>query len=374
MPLRLGALLVLWLGLAGAAQAGTIRVAVTSLGDPEIGWNLWQHAIPDLCRRARPVDARTWRLDCRRPQPLAAALGGDGLAVHVSGRTLTVRTPFTWRRFPDFLEHLAVGGTKRFPGVDAGPKRIVGIRPGLRLEFIRMDPHAAAAAFARGEVDVAPVPLGDIRAVQADPRLRRSLRLRPLDAVDAVVLPPTLPPVLRRTYWSTANRADYALLASDGIGRPTFGFLPGSPEPPATNYREAKSRIRTLPQSRVRVAGDREPASIAVADWRDLGLGAVVDRHGAARFERLTALYPGAEGLFLALQPRPGPLLRAALAARDPAAALGRLDARLRRTATVVPLARVVGARLVSPRLAGWRQDALGLADYLRVRVTSRRR
>ncbi|MGZ4390050.1 MAG: hypothetical protein ACXVZL_11785, partial [Gaiellaceae bacterium] len=101
MPLRFGALLVLWLALAGAAQAGTIRVAVTSLGDPEIGWNLFQHAIPDLCQRARPVDARTWRLDCRHPQPLAEALGGaGGMAVHLSGRTLTVRTPFAWRRFP----------------------------------------------------------------------------------------------------------------------------------------------------------------------------------------------------------------------------------------------------------------------------------
>lgn len=369
--MRLLAAALLGLALAGTAQATTIRVAVTSLGDPEIGWNLWQHAIPDLCQTARPLDARRWRLTCTDPRPLAAALD---LPSTVQGRMLVVRTPFAWRRFPRYLEHLAVGGTKRFPAVSAGPERIVGIRPGLRLEFVRMEPHAAAAAFARGEVDVAPVPLGDIRAALADPRLRASVRLRPLDAVDAVVLPPGLPPALRRTYWSTANRADYALLAFDGIGRPAFGFLPGSPQPPATNYREAKSRIRTLVQPRVRVAGDPEPVSIVVADWRDLGLGAVVDGSGTARFERLTALYPGAEGLLLALQPRPGALLREALAARDPAPALGRLDARLRRTATVVPLARVVGARLVSPRLAGWRQDALGLADYLRVRVTSRRR
>jgi hypothetical protein len=369
----LAAALLAGLALAGTAQATTIRVAVTSLGDPEIGWNLFRHAIPDLCRGARPLDARRWQLTCSDPQPLAEALRGDGMKTQLRGRTLTVRTPFAWRRFPLYLEHLAVGGTKRFPAVGAGPRRIVGIRLGLRLEFVRMEPHAAAAAFARGEVDVAPVPLGDIRAALADPRLRGEVRVRPLDAVDLVRLPSTLSPALRRTYWSTANRADYALLASDGIGRPAFGFLPGSPEPPATNYREAKARIKTLVQPRLRVAGDPELASIVAADWRDLGLGAVTARTGPALFQRLVALYPGAEGLLLALGPQ-GPLLRAALAAPDPAPALARLDAQLRESATVVPLARVVGARLVSARLAGWRQDALGLADYLRVRVTSRRR
>ncbi|HSP71600.1 MAG TPA: hypothetical protein VLN26_04475 [Gaiellaceae bacterium] len=363
-PRALAAALLAGLAFAGTARATTIRVAVTSLDDPEIGWSLWQHAVPDLCGPLDELGPRHWRLACREAAAVADALRRPGVTARVRGRSVDVTTAFAWRRFPDFLKRLAVPGAKRFPAVRAGPRRIVGIRPGLRLEFVRMEPHAAAAAFARGEVDVAPVPLGDIRAALADPRLRASVRLRPLDAVDAVVLPSVLPPALRRTYWSTANRADYALLASDGIGRPAFGFLPGSPEPSATDYREAKSRIRTLVQPRVRVAGDPEPASIVVADWRDLGLGAVVDRSGTARFERLTALYPGAEGLFLALQPRPGPLLREALAARDPAAALGRLDARLRRTATVVPLARAVGARLVSPRLAGWRQDALGLADY----------
>lgn len=370
----LAAALLAGLALAGTAHATTIRVAVASLGDPEIGWNLWEHALPDLCQRAHRVDARRWRLDCRDPRPLADALRGGGMEAQLRGRTLVVRTPFPWRRFPLYLEHLAVGGTKRFPAVSAGPRRIVGIRPGLRLEFVRMEPHAAAAAFARGEVDVAPIPTGDVRAALADPKLRGSVRLRPLDALDAVVLPQGLSPLLRRTYWSTANRADYALLASDGTGPPAFGFLRGSPQPPATNYREARSRVKTLRQPRVRVAGDPELASIVVADWRDLGLGAVVDRTGPARFERLTALYPGAEGLLLALEPRPGKLLREALAARDPAPALGRLDAQLRRSAGVVPLAWAVGARLISPRLAGWRQDALGLADYLRVRVTSRRR
>lgn len=363
--------LAVGLALAGAAQAGTIRVAVTSLGDPEIGWNLERHAVPDLCRRPQRLDARRWRLTCSDPRPLAAALG---MPAQVHGRTLVVTTPFPWRRFPLYLEHLAVEGTRRFRAVDAGPKRIVAVRPGLRLEFVRMEPHAAAAAFARGEVDVAPVPVGDIRAVEADPKLRGSLRLRGLDAVDAIVLPESVPPIVRRTYWTTANRGDYALLASDGIGRPATGLLHDAPPTPATNARAAKHRIKTLVQPRVRVAGDPELASIPVADWRDLGLGAVVDPRGSARFERLTARYPAPEGLFLALQRRPGPLLRRALAARDPRPALELLDAQLRERAAVVPLAWAVGARLVSPRLRGWSQNALGLADYLKVQVTSRRR
>ena len=132
--------------------------------------------------------------------------------------------------------------------------------------------------------------------------------------------------------------------------------------------RDARGRIGALPPVRVPIAGDPALASIPVADWRDRGLGPVVAARAPERFERLTALYPGPEGLFLALQPRPGALLREALAAADPLPALRRLDAQLRREATVVPLARRVGARLVSPRLRGWRQDALGRADYLSVR------
>jgi hypothetical protein len=371
--LRAGAVLAAALALAGTARAATIRVAVTSLGDPEIAWNLWQHARPDLCAAPVAVGARAWRLECRQARDVAAELRQHGLAVRVHGRRLDVTTPFPWRRFPLFLEHLPVHGTKRFRAVSAGPKRIVGIRPGLRLEFVRMEPHAAAAAFARGEVDVAPVPLGDIRAALADPRLHDAVRLRSLDAVDVVTLPASLPLLLRQTYWQTANRGDYALLASDGIGRPAYGLLPGAPQPPVTDYRRAKQRVKALKKVRLRVGGDAELAEIVTADWRDLGLGPVPAPGGGARFVRLTALYPGPEGLFLALQPHPRALLREALAARDPLPALARLDTRLRGAATVVPLARVVGARLVSPRLVGWSQDALGLADYSHVRPGSPR-
>ena len=263
-------------------------------------------------------------------------------------------------------------GTARL-AVRRSPGRVVATRPGLRLEFVRMEPRAAAAAFARGEVDVAPVPLGELRASLASPSLRGRVRVRPLDGLDVVrfdapgsalaSLPNT-----RRAYWLTADRVDYALLASDGLGRPAAGLLADAKAPTAARVRDARGRIGSLPPVRVPIAGDPALASIPVADWRDRGLGPVVAAGAPDRLERLTALYPGPEGLFLALQPRPGALLRQALAAADPLPALRRLDAQLRREATVVPLARRVGARLVSPRLRGWRQDALGRADYLRVR------
>jgi hypothetical protein len=45
---------------------------------------------------------------------------------------------------------------------------------------------------------------------------------------------------------------------------------------------------------------------------------------------------------------------------------LRRLDAQLRRSAAVVPVSWAASARLVSPRLKGWRQDGLGAVDYTR--------
>jgi len=233
---------------------------------------------------------------------------------------------------------------------------MVATRPGLRLEFVRMEPHAAVAAFERGDVDVAPVPLGEIRWTQSRPRLRPSLRLRPLDALDVVRLDRRLPVALRRAYWLTADRVDFSLLVSDGIGRPAFGLLHAAPRVTPREVRDARDEIASLTARAVAVAGDPEQASIPVADWRALGLRPLVAARGRSRFERLTALYPGADGLVRAVEPRV-------------AQPLATIDARLRRDATVVPLARAVGARLVSPRLRGWRQDALGRADYLRVRV-----
>jgi hypothetical protein len=83
-------------------------------------------------------------------------------------------------------------------------------------------------------------------------------------------------------------------------------------------------------------------------------------------FERLRASYDAPEAIFFALGPSPSPLLRRALAARDPMPLLHGLDAQLRLSAAVVPVSWVASAWLVSPRLGGWRQDRLGAVDYTR--------
>jgi hypothetical protein len=107
--------------------------------------------------------------------------------------------------------------------------------------------------------------------------------------------------------------------------------------------REARKEIPSLPRVAVRFSRPRDPdlaygLDLLVGAWRDLGLGAVVGVPPAARFERLLAPYPQAAAL--------------------PAAVRGQL---------VVPIAWAVDARLVSPRLRGWREDALGAVDYSRV-------
>ena len=48
-------------------------------------------------------------------------------------------------------------------------------------------------------------------------------------------------------------------------------------------------------------------------------------------------------------------------------------DARFVRVASLpkgaIPIARAVDARLVSPRVRGWREDARGVVDYSRVKL-----
>ena len=49
--------------------------------------------------------------------------------------------------------------------------RVVIERPGLTVVFRRLEPYAALQAFRRGELDEAPVPQGEIRALEAHPTL-----------------------------------------------------------------------------------------------------------------------------------------------------------------------------------------------------------
>ena len=56
--------------------------------------------------------------------------------------------------------------------------------------------------------------------------------------------------------------------------------------------------------------------------------------------------------------------LPADLSADDQRAVFARIDAFLQSKATVIPVCWVADARLVSPRLEGWREDVLGDVDY----------
>jgi hypothetical protein len=122
-------------------------------------------------------------------------------------------------------------------------------------------------------------------------------------------------------------------------------------------------------------------ARLLYANWRDLGLGPrlVTEGPGAeASFARLLAVYPQQEAIPAELALRDGIGSRArveqALTATDQTADLQRIDNELRESAVVIPIAWVVDARLVSPRLEGWRDDVLGNVDYTSVisRASSR--
>src|SRR5262249_9751564 len=76
-------------------------------------------------------------------------------------------------------------------------------------------PRAAERAFERGDVDEAPVPTGEVAGARA--RLGNVVETRTLLALDGVALR-RLMPALRRAYWDTANRSDYADLLSEARG------------------------------------------------------------------------------------------------------------------------------------------------------------
>jgi hypothetical protein len=121
---------------------------------------------------------------------------------------------------------------------------------------------------------------------------------------------------------------------------------PPSAADAAIALRDARKRIPSLPEVEVRLAEPADPTlgygtNLLVAAWRDLGLGAVVGGGSTdARLERLLAPYPRLR----ALQHLGG-------------------------SGLVVPIAWVADARLVSPRLRGWREDQLGSVDYAAVRL-----
>jgi hypothetical protein len=216
--------------------------------------------------------------------------------------------------------------------------------------FVRVDPHRALRLFRRGQLDVAPVPLGDLQRVLRDPALKQAVRVRRLNAIDLVVAVPggalARSADLRRTYSETADRADYQALVPE-LEAPAAETLAPSAHPnaraAAVAFSRARKQISRLPHVAVRFGVPRDPtlaygAGILVAAWRDLGLGAYLGKgRPDARFERV-------------FDPKPRP---------------GR---------PVIPVAWAVDAHLVSRRVRGWRENDRGVVDYSRLKFLARRR
>jgi hypothetical protein len=238
--------------------------------------------------------------------------------------------------------------------ISASPTRIVAERGGIRVELRKLQPFRARQLFRAGKLDEAPVPLGDIRATKLDPQLAPALRFRRLLAADAVIFDRSIPREVRGVYDDTADRADYQALVPE-FEAPPAEDLRDRGKPSASRaaiaLRDAKKRIPSLPKLAVGFAENSDPTlaygtNLLVAAWRDLGLGAHVGGEDA-RLVRLAAAYPKLSAL--TAYPRANAL---------------------------VPIAWVADARLVSPRLRGWREDELGSVDYSRVKLRgpSRRR
>jgi hypothetical protein len=189
-------------------------------------------------------------------------------------------------------------------------------------------------------------------------------------------------------YWDTADRTDYEQLVPELPGSAAFGLGGRSGRQDPARFRDALKRIPSLPRVQVRIGVPPDPvlrfgARVLYAEWRDDGLGPVLVADSAGNvttdFRRWTAAYPQAEALLAEAVYRSGfgrpDLLAALYAATDQGPALERLDGALRALGRVVPIAWVVDARLVSPRLEGWREDVLGSVDYaeIRSRASSRR-
>jgi hypothetical protein len=348
---------------------------------------------PGLCTTWHAtLGGRAWRFRCAHAAAIAAQLlrvahtatspgrwmFARATSISSMGNVLDVRLRTPWLRFPYALTAATAaprGVTGPFRVVRARVGEIVARRGALTVRVMQIPPHRAAVLFRNGLLDEAPVPLGDIRAALADGTIRRAVRVQPLLAVDGLVfdlrrgalagLPNT-----RRAYWHTADRADYQALVPEAEAGAAVSLIAGagSQRAPASAYRAAKARIPKLPPVRVDIATQADPvlrygASLLIASWRDLGLGARASMPGQradAHFVRLAAAYPLEE----ALLPEPE-----VLGALNQSAALARADEALFVRAAVVPVAWAVDARLVSPRIRGWSEDRLGDVDYARVRL-----
>lgn len=231
--------------------------------------------------------------------------------------------PWPLPRSPRTRDELELAETLRdFHVVRAHAGEIVVRRGASRIVFRQIEPHRAAILFHRGQLDEAPVPLGDIKAARLDDTVGRAVRVTPLAAVDALVAT-RLPASLRNALSRTADRRTYALLVPEDLRL-------AQKSPPARLFRSARRSIASLPKTQVRIGVEGDGtlsygASLLAASWRDLGLDVrLASRDTNAVFTRQAA--PGS-----------------------------------------IPIARAVDARFVSPRLHGWREDRRGVVDYTSV-------
>jgi hypothetical protein len=337
------------------------------------------------CRSAPAIAAALRRVGKLQGSPLRWAFA-DAKVSAPTANALRVRLPFAWRRFPYVLTSVATAPrflSGPFSLVSGSPRRVVVREEGLTVIFRKLPARVARAEFRDGKLDEAPVPLGDIAATHADDTLTGALHVRELLGLDLVLLR-IRNGALRRVYWETANRGDYEQLVPELDGAAAYGFGGTEAADPA-RFRRALKSIPSLPQVTVRLEVAPDPvlrygARLLYADWRDVGLGPLlVAARGDATVERLIAPYAQAEALPAQLVlgehvPGRSQLLRL-LAATQQGTELEQFDDNVRSTAAVIPVAWVVDARLVSPRLRGWREDVLGNVDYAAVRslASSRR-
>jgi hypothetical protein len=311
---------------------------------------------PGLCTSWH-ASGTLWRLRCSHAGAIATQLRRTGLFPDAFAvkQELRLRTPE--RDVPYRLTELRAappGVPGPFRLISASPTRVVVERNGVRIELRELEPFRALQLFRAGKLDEAPVPLGDIRATKLEPRLEPALRVRRLLAADAVIFDRSLPRKVRSVYDDTADRADYQALVPEFEAPPAEDLNdPGQPSASqaAIALRDAKRRIPSLPKLAVGFKAVSDPTlaygtNLLVAAWRDLGLGAHLGGDDA-ELVRLAAPYPKLSAL----------------------RAYGQANA-------LVPIAWVADARLVSPRVRGWREDELGSVDYtgVRLRGPSRRR
>jgi hypothetical protein len=309
---------------------------------------------PGLCSSWKREGDR-WRFDCRHARAIARELRRAHLVAKVVVRGSSLSIPDS--NAPDVLTEAAAappGVPGPFRLISASPTRLVLERRGLKLDIRKLDPEASLREFRAGRLDEAPVPLGDIQALLRDPHINIDVHIHRLLAVDLVAARPGGAldrfPKVRQVYDDTADRADYQALVPELEAPPAENLSP----PPkgakiaraaALAFARARKQIGSLPKVAVRFSEPDNPdlaygQNLLLAAWRDIGLGAYMakSRHDAT-FERVLAPYPRTAALRQAVGDR-----------------------------KIIPIAWVVDARLVSPRLSGWREDDLGAVDYTRVR------